>query len=260
MKKYTTWSEQGYSIIAAIMMIGFLLVLTTSTLNLVLQEMHDGKGRQDYIKAFAGAEGAMELGLLQIKKHGYWYYEVKTDMDTLTDSTRTIDLDYSFDSKVSSYQWTLSSYDTDIIPLFYIDALWKHSARSITLTAPADMTWNIVWSNGGLSSVGSFAPATNRNNKVLDTSGGWNDFDVLSVSVENFLTSNPESYLVLYNPDSSAGEKNYELHASSWEFFSKPISTIFSTAQVGKYSQNLKTQIDNTQFLGILRYSIYSWN
>jgi hypothetical protein len=46
----------GYSIIAAVLMIGFLLILTTSTLNLVLQEMQDGKGRQDYMKAYAGAE------------------------------------------------------------------------------------------------------------------------------------------------------------------------------------------------------------
>jgi hypothetical protein len=48
-------------------MVGFLLVLTTSTLNLVLQEMQDGKGRQDYMKAYAGAEGALELALFQIK-------------------------------------------------------------------------------------------------------------------------------------------------------------------------------------------------
>ena len=69
MKSYISPSSAvpGYSVIAAILMIGFLLVLTTSTLNLVLQEMQDGKGRQDYMKAYAGAEGAMELALLKIK-------------------------------------------------------------------------------------------------------------------------------------------------------------------------------------------------
>ena len=66
-------SSGGYTIISAIMMVGFLLVLTTGTLNLVLQELQDSRGQQNYIKAYAAAEGAMELGLYRIKERGYGY-------------------------------------------------------------------------------------------------------------------------------------------------------------------------------------------
>lgn len=261
MKKHLAWSRQWYSIIAAVMMIGFLLVLTTSTLNLVLQEMQDGKGRQDYLKAFAGAEGSMELALLQIKEYGYWYFDVKTGIDTLSDSSRSIDLRYSFDTKVSSYNWKLRSYETEIIPLFYIDSLWQYSVSDVELTVPwLNIIWNIVWSNGGVSGQGSFNATSSINNKVIDDSLWNQDFDVQSVTVENFLLSNPASYLVLYNADASGTVSDYELKSISGDSFSKPISTVVSTAKIGKYSQNLKTQIDNTEFLGILRYSIYSWN
>ncbi|MDA9129457.1 hypothetical protein N9J72_03205, partial [Candidatus Gracilibacteria bacterium] len=81
MKHYTKTGNEGYSIITAIMMIGFLLVLTVSTFNLVLQELNDGKGRENYMKAYAGAEGAMELALLQIKQNGYGFFEEKDNLE-----------------------------------------------------------------------------------------------------------------------------------------------------------------------------------
>lgn len=78
MRYISSRNLNGYSIILSLVMIGFLLVLTTGTLNLVLQEMQDGKGKQDYLKASAAAEGAMELALSHIKNTGYGYYNILT--------------------------------------------------------------------------------------------------------------------------------------------------------------------------------------
>ena len=83
-------------------MIGFLLVLTTGTLNLVLQEMQDGKGKQDYLKASAAAEGSLELALLQNKDPR---------------------ISYSFEGRVQTHTGKIDAFETEMIPLFAIKAV-----------------------------------------------------------------------------------------------------------------------------------------
>ena len=49
-----------------------------------------------------------------------------------------------------------------------------------------------------------------------------------------------------------------DLITSSTEFFSKPVWNITSSVTVWKYRQNISTSIDNTEFLNMLKYSIFS--
>jgi len=42
------------------------------------------------------------------------------------------------------------------------------------------------------------------------------------------------------------------------EFLTKPKTNIISSWEIGSYKQNLETKMNNTEFLNILKYSIYS--
>lgn len=251
--KFTQSHSEGYSIIASIMMIWFLLILTTSTLNLVLQELNDGRGRQNYLKAFAGAEWGLELALLQIKEYGYWYDEDNFSWSVLWSTGLDPTIAYDFDSRVSSYSWTLDPYSSEIIPLFSINNLGVVSYTSgidFTVNSPG-MAWNIIGSSIGISWTWSFVSSG------VFSARSSASFSALSVS--DFLTANTGSYLSLYN--TSSLPLTYTISGNGIEtHFSRPKAEIFSWASIWKYSQNLRTEIDNTEFLWVLKYSIYSWN
>ncbi len=261
MKKYTFTSPQAYSVIAAIMMIGFLLVLTTSTLNLVLQEMQDGKGRQDYMKAYAGAEWAMELALLKIKEKGYGYYWKLDTSKMLGNTHKDVQLSYSFDSKVQVYTGNLWNYSTDIIPLFWIDDTGVKQSISwgdlrFDDLGDEGIIWNIVWRDRGMSGIWDFSESTSLWEKKINIS--W-DFTITTETIGSLFPG--ENYLIVYNPkDSLWASLGYTLSVSWNDYFTTPKANILSTGKIWRYSQNLRTLIDNTEFLGILKYSIYSWN
>lgn len=246
----------GYSIIAAVLMIGFLLILTTSTLNLVLQEMQDGKGRQDYMKAYAGAEWALELALFEIKKNWYWY-----DDDSFQNSNvlwiwnKIPKLSYEFDSKVRSHSWSISAYWTDIIPLFWINNLGTTGYISdIEFTdVSSQLIWNIVTEDTWGSWIWSFDESDFIWEKKLNETTGELEYSTLN-NIGSVI--NGENYLIIYNP--TGGDISYSLTSNN--DFTRPRAIISSRAQVWKYTQNLETLVDNTKFLGILKYSIYSWN
>ncbi len=258
MKSTKIQNNQGYSIIIAVLTIGFLLVLTTTTLNLSIQEMFNGKGNQDYMKAYSAAEGWLELALLKIKENGYGYYGELSDAKILWEWTKDPIMSYSFDSRVKSFSWSIEAYQNDIIPLF---SIWDSGeiipATQLLLDAPNDLGWNIIWDNSWLSGIWAINKFTAVWKKELEIS--WNpDFSFsASQSVQDFISSNSWSYLQLKN--STDTTKDYIL--SSWDdYITKPRAIITSSAKLWKYTQNLETKLDNTQFLGILEYSIYSWN
>lgn len=257
MKINNTHNQKGgYSIIAAVLMVGFLLVLTTSTLNLVLQEMQDGKGRQDYMKAYAGAEWALELALFHMKQKGYGYDDDSFQKSEILGAGNKLPkLTYEFESMVHSYSWSIGAYGTDIIPLFWVNNLWVQSwmtsASHIDLDTESDMIWNIITQNGGVSGTWSFIQSTLVWEKTLNA---WNLEYNGSLTVWTIFSW--EDYILLYNP--TWWKLRYELDSSNG--FTLPRATISSSASIWKYTQNLETLVDNTKFLWILKYSIFSWN
>jgi len=252
-------TSSGYSIIAAVLMIWFLLVLTTSTLNLVLQEMRDGKGRQDYLKSYHGAEWALELALLRIKEVWYWYDEdgAFSNSEILWNTIISPELWYEFDSAVFSFSGSLAPWESEIIPLFWIadDELVQSISDIIFKDLSWNLSWNLIWKTEWSSWLSSFNSSTPKTIKTVeDTVDGSKKFVLDDQNIGEFLIVNPWSYLTIFN--SSSYDSSFEL--SSSRRFTKPIATISSSAKVGKYKQNLETSIDNTEFLGILKYSIYS--
>ena len=271
MKLIQTQSSGGYSIIAAVMLIGFLLVLTASTFNLVLQELQDGRGRENYMKAYAGAEGALELALMQIKEQGYgytWSLINSQDLEYFWSGRKHGLMSYDIDSDTSAYSGALDvsgapiplqAFDTDIVPLFTLQ--WASAAtvwiQSIDFddTSGGDLIWNVIDAFWGLSWTGSFTDGGMRISS-REFNASQEKFELVDKNVWDFIGVGNASYLMIFNPTSNP--IIYELESN--ELFTRPKSVIYSTSEVWDYSQNLATTVDNSEFLWILKYSIYSWN
>ncbi len=248
--KNTPW----YSTITALLLIGFLLVLTTSTLNLVLQEMQDGRWRQNYMKAYAGAEGAMELWLLKIKQKWYGYWSEIQESEVLWSTKKDAKIDYSYDGRVQSYSGTLAPGKSDIIPLFWIDDSQTYTITDIDFIDKNNiLQWNILTEKAsGASGHWSFDEKDRNNIKKLSAG----KFIITPQSIHQTLLDSSINYLIVLNPTDS--DKNFVL--STWwdEYFTTPREILSTSARVWKYRQNIDTTIDNTEFLGISQYSIYS--
>jgi hypothetical protein len=261
--------SSGYSVIVSLLIIWFLLVLSTGIFNLVLNEMKDNKAMWDYIKAYAWAESARELALLQIKEHWYAYYD-KIDHNLnnrsiilANDSLNTsifrpnndVLISYDIWSKVNEYEWTLESLEYAIIPLFYINDDWEQNVLNIDLSiiswSANDLSWNIIGKNNWISWRWI---NTTWSKKTLTSN--W--FVYSEEDINSFLNISNSNYLVLLNSGNS-WDISYNLKANNPnEYFSKPETSIISSAEVWKYKQNIITDLDNTEFLNILKYSIYS--
>jgi len=247
-----------YSILIVLMIIGFLLVLTSWVLNLVLRELKDNNASWNYLKAFAWAEWAMELALLQIKEKWYWYYKKIENSKILQDDKndkKEIFISYDLNSRAKSYSWTLKPFKQAVIPLFYTDDTKAYKIDNLKLIVTnsypnkdnmayniVSLNWDWIWWKGEIKS-----------NILLK----WKNFEwkYMEKKLNDFLKKYDYNYLIIINLDSN---KTLNFKISSSKYFTKPISNIFSSAKIMNYKQNLETILDNTEFLSILKYSLYS--
>ncbi len=258
-----------YSIIIILLIIWFLLILTVGVFSLVLKELKWNNAMWDYIKAYAWAESGGELALLKIKKEWYAYYDkINHDINdrSLVLSRNPLDggyfnrnkdvlLSYDIWSKVWEYNWELEPLSYDIIPLFYLDDTWEHKVLDIDFSVvfwnDSDLNWNIISKNSWIS--GTWV-TTNWFKKTLTNNG----FSYDREEIDSFLVNNESNYLVLLNTGNFQAI-NYNIKSvNDSEFFTSPKTTIFSSAEVWNYKQNLKIDLNNTEFLNMLKYSIYS--
>ncbi len=258
-------NKSGYSVIISLLIIWFLLVLTTGIFNLILNELKDNRAMGDYIKAYAWAESVRELSLLKIKKYWYGYYDKinheKNDRSVLLSTnplnkalfnpSKDILVSYDIWSKVNEYEWILAPLEHNIVPLFYVDDLWEKKTNSIvfevTEWSSSSIAWNIIWKDTWLSWKWV---ETTWVKKILE--GGL--FNYSEKSINEFLVSSDSNYFHLVNTWNA--EVKYKI--TSEEAFTKPKTTIISSAEIWGYKQNLSTDLDNTEFLNVLKYSIYS--
>ena len=275
-------TNKWYSVIISLLMIWFLLVLTVWIFDLVLKEMYDNRGMWNYLKAFAWAESAQELALLKIKEKWYWIYDkidesinersvILSDNPQNKDNfnrSREVFISYDLDTETvlndwsSWYDWLLKPLWYDIIPLFYEDkndiyhilSIREFIVDSSFLWDSNDLIWNIVSENSWISWVSSVSWLWAK--KIINTN---NELEYDTQDINDYLssTSSEKSYLILFNSDSTDGhDLLYKI--TSDHFFSKPKTQIISSWQIWKYKQNLVTDLDNTEYLNILKYSIYS--
>lgn len=263
----TSW----YSIILSVLMIGFLMILTTGVFNLVLRELKDNKWEQNYLEASQAAIWSSELALLQIKEKGYWYQDKIEDSindrsvvlsSNPTDSTKfhilkDVNISYDLDYTVDSYEWLLKPTWYDIIPLFFTWASIWDKVRDLELTVNSGneslLSWNIIGKDNWISWVWEFDKSTKWKWRSLT------NYEFQETEIWTFLVSSENNYLILVNLDPN-NNISYRLTSPiDWEFFTKPRTKIKSSATIWGYRQNLEISFDNTEFLKMLRYSIY-WN
>ena len=118
----------------------------------------------------------------------------------------------------------------------------------------SDLVWNIVWEASGISWTWAFEYNTTWSKRVLT----WDDLSFSNQSIESFLNDSDGNYLILFNAWNTVGI-NYNLQVLDiLEYFSKPKTEIIASGEIGWYKQNLRIALDNTKYLNILKYSIYS--
>ncbi len=258
-------NKSWYSIIITIFVIWFLLTLTSSIFKLVLVETNDNRWVYNYLKSYYATMWAWELVMLKIKDKWYWYYE-KVDLDKWNPISNILNhssdknplISYDINSKVPSYKWELPPLSYDVIPLFYTDTTSSGVILDMELTSTWDLndiSWNIITSNWWLSWEWWFNWTTEWFLKQLDIS--W-DFIISNKTILDFLEANKTNfnYLVLFN-SSGNSPISYKLDWK-WRFFTKPRTDISVSSKIWSYKQNISIKYDNTDYLGILKYSIYN--
>ena len=266
--------NKWYSVIISILLIWFLLILTIWVFTLVMKEFNDNKWLWDGIKAFAWAEASQELALLKIKEKWYWIWnkiehEVSEDSIILSDNPGdtenflaqkdpfiSYDLNVlaEYDNWFYSYNEKLQSNQYSIIPLFYEDEVEDNTSDvsdydlSINWWDRSSLVWNLIaweeWIGNNWNDLNEWSGKNIDNN--------WTASYVYS-TVNHFLPKN-NAYLILFN----SGDSEITFTVKSANKFSKPKTKILSSAQVWKYRHNLETEYDNTKFLNMLKYAVFS--
>jgi len=246
-------NKRASAILIAILMIGFLLVLVVWMFNLMLRDMKDNRWAWNYLKSYAWAEWAMELWLLKIKEKWYWVDENLGETNSWILSfhpwkNNEPKIKYTMNIWTDDYTWKIWTWKTVIIPLFSNTTYLKEPQFNINIWSEWDIIWNIVWKWEWMSWTWSF----NYSNLIYYK---MNDWSYNTEDIKTFLWTNTWSYLMLFNK-STSDEIEYKLKSES--NFSKPVWTIISSVTVGKFRQNITTDIDNTEFLNMLKYSLFS--
>ena len=253
MKKNKSW----YSIIVIIVIIWFMLFLTTWIFRLIMNEMFNNRSLWNYIKAYSAAESWQELALLDIKENWYWSdkeFEKKFNNDKIT-------IKFSNDWKIKEYTWKLPSEEYALIPLFYLDSLDDYKEKWISNYEVAHNTswwvsnweeiyWNLIWKNNWISwdwnSFDSWhLKELNRDNNN-DTSGA---------PVEDFLRNSTSNYLQFYNTNQ---EKDFSYKITSDKEFFSPELNIISTWITWEFQINIETKIRLADLTSRSKYSIFS--
>ena len=256
MKNKNSVNTRWFSVIVSLLIIWFLLVLTTGIYNLILKELYDNRDMWNAIKAYAWAESAQELALLEIKEKGYWY---DTQMVKSNIISNNVLISYNIGTKVNTYNWNILSWDYDIIPLFYINEngeekkVWDIVFKILWSSNPDDLVWSLISSTYGISWKWESPNGIKKIFWSLDT------FSYNSENISSFLSSHKgiwddPVYFILFN----SWDQDIQYKISSNEFFSKPKTEIISSATAGKVKQNLWTTLNNTEYLNLLKYAIYS--
>lgn len=275
---YNRWFEsknnKWYSIIIALFTVWFMLVISTSIFNLVLNETYDTNWLTKYLQAFNWAEWSMELWLLSLKKNSYWYEDEIIHTvnswsvllsDNPTDYTKfknnkDVYISYELNSKTNTINQDIEPWKYFIVPLFYTDNSWaiKKVETSINLTVSTwnewYMWWNIVWNNSWISWVWMFNELNIWNKKTISSG----EFNFWVQSIESFLNISSDNYLILFNSD-PINDISFQLSTTwVWEYFTRWVASIISSWEIWKYKQNLRVDIDNWMYLNLLKYSIFS--
>ncbi len=261
-----------FSSIIALIMVGFLLVITAWVYNLIMKELNDNRSLWNYVKTYAWALSSIELALLDVKNRGYWVDSsiensinsrsimLSDNPSSIWDFSRAKDVLISYDlwTRTDIYTWSILALWYEIIPLFYIDndsneqkvsklelqVLWGDNTM---------LSWNLLWNSSWISWIWWFDPNSYWKGRNLVNS----KLEFTNINTEDFLDNSYTNYLILFNASNS--DLIYKLESiENWKFFTKPKTQIIWSWEKAGYRQNIRVDLDNSEFLNTLKYSIYS--
>lgn len=259
-------NNSWFSVILAILMTWFMVVLTTWVFLLVLDENKDTKDMEYYFKSLEWAEGWLELAMLKSKQYNYSYDEkldvlnpiskVLFDNQNQFNKKKDVLITYDISSKSSEItDKKIDVWNFEIIPLFYYNNFWIYSkVKNISITwLNPDVVWNIVWKNSWISWVWDFTNTSEWNYKTIS----WSNVSFEKKSIWDFLALEDYNYLIIHNM--SSWEVSYNLKSlNPWEYFTKDKLLIVSSWEVWWFKQNLRITINASEYLNLLKYSIFS--
>ena len=261
MKKYN--NNSWYSIILALLMVGFMLIITIWIFRLVLIESKDTRWMENYLKAFAWAEWSVELALLKSKESNYSINDEinfgdekskilatdRSDFFPITD----VEITYELDSLSNEIQDTLKSWWFHIIPLSWYDDSWFNEVSNVFITwLNNEVVWNILWADWGISWVWDFTNTTPWNYRIIS----WLEVEFQTEQIWTFLSSSNNNYLILHN--TSSWDVNYIIQAWPLEYLTKTKAEIIWSGKIWDYKQNLRVEINSWEYLNLLKYSLFS--
>lgn len=261
MKKNKKW----YSILLSITMVWFMMLLVSWVFLLVLKESKDTKRMEFYLKSFAWAEWSVEMALLKSKKFDYSLSETLNKKSHLWKTLcvnwencwpKDVSISYDIDStskEISKKE--LEWFTFFILPLFYYDENWNlQNTSNFSLSGlNQDVTWNIIGEENGISWLGNISDTTKGNFKTFE--GGKVSFEELTI--QKYLQNNiGKNYLILHNTGKNTLYFSMNVK-TSWDFFTKDITSIIGTGEIGWFKQNLRVNINSWEYLSILKYAIF---
>ena len=280
--KQITNNTSWFTLLVILWVIWFLLILLTWIFKVVLLELADTKNMDFYFKAQSASEAWEEIAMLKLKEKKFWYDgEESYDQDgasvllsrELNNSTRPyhenkdVFFGYDIDSKTTTYTWELAPSKFHVIPLFHtddstVDGSVKGNTKAPFLDVSSwnqeNFVWNLIWETSGVSGTWSFDPyQTVVKEKVLSAGDRHGKgFSLNTTFIHNFLMPYDKNYLTVLN--TGTVPMKYAVRTADGESFTKPITTIYSSAKIGEMKQNIKLEIDNSKYFDVLKYTIYN--
>lgn len=289
-------NNKWFSVVIAIMITAFLIVISSWILILVIQESKNTKLVYNSISTQAWAEWTIEYALLKVKNHSDWFadkIDFKQDVDANIlayninkITNKDVVTSYEITNNSKSYSWIIASWEFEIIPL-YIDN-WElitnnsknpnknSSSLSKVLTFKFswdndyvrniiwnDMSWTTFWMvwtwSNNLSVWAWFSVNYDSGNmKSIDNDSLVLD-DSKTIKLENIKI---EDFLTRYENNYliiynvSQDWLSYSLESN--ELFSLPKLKITASSKILNYKKNLEFSENKSKYMDMLKYSIFN--
>lgn len=241
------------------MVSGFMLVLTTWILKLVISEANDTGWYNNFLRAYYGAESWIELWLLAYNDSTFNEYMVNPSHDISeiieTNSNLWLPLTYEVNAFSSFVEdATISPWNYHLIKLYWPD--WEiREIEYLNSDGWENLKWNILAETKWMYWKWNIDDGSTHR-WVVKFLWSWEDLEFEAPEVNSFLTNNDNKVLILFNTSENS-DITYSLSTwankfQTWEAYIK------WSAKSQEYKQNLRVKIDTAEWINFLKYSIYS--
>lgn len=286
--------KNWFSVIIAMLMTAFLIVISAWILALMLQESKNTRLVSNTINTYAWAQWSLEYALLKAKNHREWFQDkistedsesklLRKDEDSFKKNIDTT-LEYEMRTFSQDYTWTLNPVQIDVIPLFFDN--WKPNWTNTKNPNPDSsdiiktnefsiswnklFVWNIVWNdNNWVTYWISWTWSVWKKiwcwawSNIIDWKMKYiTEYNWISWASEIKIIDNKdiceflEDYSDNYLLITNASDDNLEYNIKSDNWFATPKTEIIASSSIWDFKQNILFNEDKSSLYEILKYSI----